>query len=148
MKNTMKTEFSALAENEAFARAAVAAFIMPLDPTVEELTEVKTAVSEAVSNSIIHGYGTWKNKIEALVKMDCQVFNNGKLIITVKDSGRGIENVRQAMEPLFSTGDSEERSGMGFTVMESFMDKLVVESEQGKGTTVVMTKYLDIVSGL
>ena len=148
MRNIMKTEFSALAENEAFARATAAAFIMPFDPTVEELTEIKTAVSEAVSNSIIHGYGHLENKIEAFVKMECEIFNNGKLIITIKDSGKGIENVRQAMEPLFSTGDSEERSGMGFTVMESFMDKLHVVSEQGKGTTVVMTKYLDVASGL
>lgn len=148
MKNIMKTEFSALAENESFARAAAASFIMPLDPTIEELTEVKTAVSEAVSNSIIHGYGDSGDDESCMVTMECAVFENGKIVITVEDKGKGIEDVQQAMQPLFSTGDSEERSGMGFTVMESFMDKVKVKSEAGKGTTVIMTKYLDIVSGL
>jgi len=152
MNNEMKIEFSALAENEAFARAAAAAFFMPLDPTIEELTEIKTAVSEAVSNSIIHGYGRLPQKqeenTEYMVELTCQSFSNGKVMITVTDHGIGIENVEQAMEPLFTTGDGEERSGMGFTVMESFMDRLKVTSEQGKGTTVTMTKYLDIVSGL
>lgn len=145
MKNTMKLEFSALAENEAFARAAAAAFVMPLDPTVEELTEIKTAVSEAVSNSIIHGY---PGKEKGMVQMECSSQPSGKVTIAVRDEGCGIEDVPQAMEPLFSTGDSEERSGMGFTVMESFMDKLKVVSEPGQGTTVIMTKYLDVVSGI
>lgn len=148
MKNMVKMEFSALAENEAFARAAAAAFVMPMDPTVEELTEIKTAVSEAVSNSIIHGYEGVKNRNEMFIKMECESFNNGKVVITIEDRGKGMENVRLAMEPLFTTGDSEERSGMGFTVMESFMDKLNVVSEPGMGTTVVMTKYLDIVNGM
>ena len=148
MNNVMRTEFSALAENEAFARAAAAAFVMPLDPTVEELTEIKTAISEAVSNSIIHGYGAWEDKSEAKVVMECTVFDGGKVVIIIEDKGEGIENVPKAMEPLFSTGDDEERSGMGFTDMESFMDKLKVKSEKGEGTTVIMTKYLDIVSGI
>lgn len=148
MDNMMRTEFSALAENEAFARAVAAAFVMPLDPTVEELTEIKTAVSEAVSNSIIHGYDGVSDRSKAKVVMECSIFSGGKLVISVEDFGVGIENVEQAMEPLFSTGDSEERSGMGFTVMESFTDKLKVRSEKGKGTTVIMTKYLDIVSGI
>ncbi|MDO4544662.1 MAG: anti-sigma F factor [Bacillota bacterium] len=148
MKNVMKTEFSALAENEAFARATAASFIMPLDPTVEELTEVKTAVSEAVSNSIIHGYGGCEDKASERVIMECAVFENGKVVITIEDEGVGIEDVEKAREPLFSTGDSEERSGMGFTVMESFMDKVKVKSEKGKGTTVILTKYLDVVSDL
>ena len=147
MDNRMKLEFPALAENEAFARAAAAAFVMPLDPTVEELTEIKTAVSEAVSNSVIHGYAGCEDRRSAMITMECVLHKGGKLIITVEDQGVGIEDVRKAMEPMFSTGDSEERSGMGFTVMESFMDKLHVRSEQGKGTAVVMTKYLDIVSG-
>lgn len=148
MKNTMKTEFSAVAENESFARAAAAAFIMPLDPTVEELTEIKTAVSEAVSNSIIHGYGENHQAEEETVVMECAVHSSGKVEILIEDKGVGIEDVKKAMEPLFSTGDGEERSGMGFTVMESFMDKLKVRSEKGKGTTVIMTKYLDVISDL
>ena len=145
MNNVMRTEFSAIAENEAFARAAAAAFVLPLDPTVEELTEIKTAVSEAVSNSIIHGYGPLP---DARVVMECTIFSGGKLVISIEDFGVGIDDVEKAMEPMFSTGDSEERSGMGFTVMESFMDRLKVKSEKGKGTAVIMTKYLDIVSGI
>lgn len=148
MDNVMKTEFSALAENEAFARAVAAAFVMPLDPTVEELTEIKTAVSEAVSNCIIHGYKDCKNVEKARVEMECILMKGGKVIIKIRDEGMGIDDIAKAMEPLFTTGDEEERSGMGFTVMESFMDKLSVQSEKGKGTTVIMTKYLDIVSGI
>lgn len=146
MDNVMKIEFSALAENEAFARAVAASFVMPLDPTVEELTEIKTAVSEAVSNCIIHGYKGWGNRQNARVCMECSMLKGGKVVIKVRDEGSGIEDIKKAMEPLFTTGSEEERSGMGFTVMESFMDKLVVESEKGKGTTVIMTKYLDIIS--
>lgn len=150
MDNVMKTEFSAVAENEAFARAAAAAFVMPLDPTVEELTEIKTAVSEAVSNSIIHGYGNSRrgNDNDGKVTMECTISEGGRLVIVIEDQGVGIEDVEKAMEPMFSTGDGEERSGMGFTVMESFMDRLKVRSEKGRGTTVIMTKYLDIVSGI
>lgn len=148
MNNVMRTEFSALAENEAFARAVAAAFVMPLDPTVEELTEIKTAVSEAVSNSIIHGYEGLSDRSSAKVVMECTMFSGGKLVISVEDFGVGIDDVEKAMEPLFSTGDGEERSGMGFTVMESFTDRLKVRSEKGKGTTVIMTKYLDVVSGI
>lgn len=143
MKNTMKIQFSAAAENEAFARAVAAAFVMSLDPTIEELTEIKTAVSEAVSNSIIHGYGNCEDKENAIVRMECEIYDKGKVVIKVEDEGKGIENVKKAMEPLFTTGNSEERSGMGFTVMESFMDKLSVKSEMGKGTAVTMIKYLD-----
>lgn len=146
MENRIKIEFSALAENEAFARAVVAAFIAPMDPTVEELTEVKTAVSEAVSNSIIHGYGAKDAAADDRVIMECVLYKGGKLTIKIEDRGVGIEDVQKAMEPLYTTGNEEERSGMGFTVMESFMDKLKVVSEKGKGTTVSMTKYLDIVS--
>ena len=147
MNNTMRIEFSALAENEAFARTAAAAFVMPLDPTVEELTEIKTAVSEAVSNSVIHGYGHEESS-ENKIAMECTVFSGGKVVILIEDYGVGIEDIDRAMEPMFSTGNSEERSGMGFTVMESFMDKLKVKSEKGEGTTVVMTKFLDIVNGI
>lgn len=151
MDNVLRMEFSALAENEAFARSAAAAFVMPLDPTVEELTEIKTAVSEAVSNCVIHGYGGRKANEEAgtpKVTMECTLEEGGKLTIRIEDEGVGIEDVPKAMEPLFTTGDEEERSGMGFTVMESFMDKLKVISEDGKGTTVIMTKQLDILSDI
>ncbi len=153
MNNMMRTEFSAVTENEAFARTAVAAFAAPLDPTVEELTEIKTAVSEAVSNSIIHGYGVNSAKCSSvdpgnMVIMECAMYEGGKMVIKIEDHGIGIEDVDQAMVPLYTTGNEEERSGMGFTVMESFMDKLKVMSEKGKGTTVIMTKYLDIVSGI
>ena len=148
MNNRMKTVFSALAENEAFARSAAAAFVMPLDPTVEELTEIKTAVSEAVSNSVIHGYSGWEDRSQAMVELECEINGNGRVTSIVSDHGRGIANVEKAMQPLFSTVESEERSGMGFTVMESFMDKLQVKSEEGKGTAVTMTKYLDLVSAL
>ena len=152
MDNSMRLEFSALAENEAFARAAAAALIMPLDPTVEELTEVKTAVSEAVSNCVIHGYKDPEDERQRRgdnrVIMECTSYSSGKVVILVEDHGAGIEDVDMAMQPLFTTGSAEERSGMGFTVMESFMDKLRVKSGKGKGTTVIMTKYLDIVSGI
>lgn len=158
MENVLKMEFSALAENEAFARAAAAAFIMPLDPTLEELTEIKTAVSEAVSNCVIHGYGIADKESaergepeacgEPMVFMECIMKSGGKLVIKIEDKGVGIDDVEKAMEPLFTTGNDEERSGMGFTVMESFMDKLKVRSEKGKGTTVIMTKQLDILSGI
>lgn len=148
MDNVMRAEFSALAENEAFARTIAAAFVMPLDPTVEELTEIKTAVSEAVSNCIIHGYKGCGDRENAWVNMECKILKGGKVVIKITDEGAGIEDIDKAMEPLFTTGDEEERSGMGFTVMESFMDKLSVESEKGKGTTVIMTKYLDVVNGI
>lgn len=148
MNNKMKIVFRALTENEAFARAATAAFVMPLDPTVEELTELKTAVSEAVSNSVIHGYAGWEDRTQALVELECEISAKGRIVVVVTDHGRGIADVEEAMQPLFSTVEGEERSGMGFTVMESFMDKLQVKSEVGKGTAVTMTKYLDLVSGL
>lgn len=141
MDNVLKMEFSALAENEAFARAAAAAFVVPLDPTVEELTEIKTAVSEAVSNCVIHS-GT------QMITMECALEKGNRLTIKIEDKGVGIEDVEQAMEPLFTTGNEEERSGMGFTVMQSFMDRLKVRSVKGEGTTVIMTKYLDVPDGI
>ena len=110
MDNRMSMEFSALPENEAFARAVAAAFVMPLDPTVEELTEIKTAVSEAVSNSIIHGYSVFPDKDEAKIRLECSVSTSGKLVIVVEDKGVGIEDVEKAMEPMFSTAKDEGRS--------------------------------------
>ena len=140
--NKMRTEFAALAVNEAFARAAAAAFFSRLDPTVEELTEIKTAVSEAVSNAVIHGYQG--GSADKTVVMECEYENSGIIKIAVSDCGVGIKDVEEARRPLFTTGDAEERSGMGFTVMESFMDRVAVESEEGKGTRVTLIKSLDI----
>jgi stage II sporulation protein AB (anti-sigma F factor) len=140
--NRMKLEILNRSENESFARAAVAAFITPLDPTMEELTEIRTAVSEAVSNSVIHAYPEGE---DGMITLECTYDENGKVVIVVSDQGVGIENVVLAREPLYTTRSGEERSGMGFTVMESFMDKLDVESEPGKGTIVTMIKCLDCV---
>lgn len=139
--NRMKLEFLNRSENESFARIAVAAFVAPLDPTVEELTEIKTAVSEAVSNAIIHAYG---DQQEGIVTMECAVDQERRLIISVIDNGVGIEDITKAREPLYTTMPGEERSGMGFTVMESFMDKLEVDSKPGEGTRITMIKNLDM----
>lgn len=132
--------FDSCPENEGFARGAAAAFLMPLDPTVEELTEIKTAVSEAVSNCVIHGYAGG----EGSITMTCEASGDGRVVISIRDDGCGIADVEQAREPLFTTNTDGERSGMGFTVMESFMDHVSVRSEPGKGTEVVMTKSLDV----
>lgn len=132
--------FDSCPENESFARGVAAAFLTPLDPTVEELTEIKTAVSEAVSNCVIHGYEGG----EGSINMTCEASAGGRVVISVKDEGRGIDDIEQAREPLFTTNTDGERSGMGFTVMESFMDHVTVRSEPGKGTEVVMAKNLDV----
>lgn len=146
MINKVRIEIAAVSENEAFARSAVSAFVAGLDPTVEELTEIKTAVSEAVSNSIIHGYsGGSEDKIVAL---ECSYDEKGIVRITITDTGKGIEDIEQARKPLFTTGNEDERSGMGFTVMESFMDKVFVESEKGEGTRVTLVKTLDLNYGM
>ena len=145
MENRMKIEFAAMAQNEAFARSAAAAFVACMDPTIEELTEIKTGVSEAVSNSIIHGY---KEDSSGTVELECQIREGGKVVIVVRDHGVGIEDVDKAREPMFTTGRTEERSGMGFTVMESFMDKIKVDSRPGEGTVVTMVKKLDTYYGI
>lgn len=137
--NYVKIDFFSRAENERFARAMAAAYILEFDPTVDELTELKTAVSEAVSNAIIHGYG---GSSDGIVSMELNADEEGRIYVTVSDKGRGIEDVEKAREPLFTTGNPEERSGMGFTVMESFMDRLEVESVLGVGTRVMMVKKL------
>ena len=140
MINRMTVRFSAMGINEAFARSAVAAFVAVMDPTIEELTEIKTGVSEAVSNAIIHGY---REDPDGIVELSCAADDERNVVITVTDRGCGIGDVEKAREPMFTTGAADERSGMGFTVMESFMDRLEVESEVGKGTAVTMTKRLD-----
>lgn len=133
----MVIEFDGISENEAFARAAVAAFIAPLDPTLEELTEIKTALSEAVSNSVIHGYEGGAGT----VRVGCSCI--GRTVeLYVEDYGTGIENIDKAKEPLYTSKPEQERSGMGFTVMEIFMDRLTVESSKDIGTKVTMMKRL------
>lgn len=133
--NMFKIEFLSKSENESFARVAVAAFVSQLDPTIEEITDIKTAVSEAVTNAIIHGY---ENKI-GIVKIEAYLKDN-MVTIEVIDEGVGIDNVEEAMQPLYTSRPDLERSGMGFTVMETFMDSLEVSSQKGKGTKVTMKK--------
>lgn len=135
--NEMSLEFDAVSLNESFARIVVAAFITPLNPTVEELADVKTAVSEAVTNAIIHGYDSRGGKI----KMHCLVTGN-LLTVSVEDHGAGIADIGQAMMPLFTTRPELERSGMGFAFMEAFMDDLKVESRVGEGTRICMMKKI------
>ena len=144
-KNYTRTEFEALPENQSFARAVAGAYASAKDPTLEELTEIKTAVSEAVSNAIIHGYG---RKGAGKILMEMEELAPDKLCIRITDYGRGIADVKKAMEPMFSTEADREMSGMGFTVMESFMDKVFVEAKPGEGTVVTMIKYLDTYYGL
>lgn len=136
-KNEMKLEFISKSSNEAFARIAVAAFASQLDPTIEELADIKTAVSEAVTNSIIHGYD---NK-QGIVKISAKLKEN-EIIIEISDKGKGIENVDTAKEPLYTTKPNLERSGMGFTIMESFMDQIEVQSVLGLGTKITMSKII------
>ncbi len=135
--NYIKLEFPSRSANEAFARSAVAAFAAQLDPTMDELGDVKTAVSEAVTNAIVHAY---PDEV-GVVFLRARILHGDTLELTVKDRGRGIPDVAKAMEPLYTTG-GEERSGMGFTIMESFMDKLSVRSKPGKGTTVTMKRQI------
>ena len=136
-ENEMKLEFISKSSNEAFARVAVAAFAAQLDPTIEELADIKTAVSEAVTNSIIHGY---EDK-QGLIKVICRIKEN-KIIIEISDKGKGIEDIEAAKEPLYTTKPNLERSGMGFTIIESFMDSMEIESILGLGTKVTMTKTI------
>ncbi|MBV7507202.1 anti-sigma F factor [Bacillus sp. sid0103] len=138
MKNEMNLQFSALSQNESFARVTVAAFIAQLDPNMDELTEIKTVVSEAVTNAIIHGY---ENDPNGLVYI--QVIIEDSLIdLTIKDVGLGIVDVEEARQPLFTTKPDLERSGMGFTIMENFMDEVEVHSQPGRGTEVRLRKHL------
>ncbi len=137
MNNEVKIEFLSKSENESFARMAISALVTPLDPTVEELADIKTAVSEAVTNSIVHAYTNSSGKIF----MDCKI-EGDTVTVVIKDNGRGIEDIKRAMEPLFTTNTDGERSGMGFTVMETFMDKVFVESVCGVGTKVTLVKQL------
>ncbi len=135
--NSMKLSFVSKSANESFARAAVAAFLLPLDPTVAEIADVKTAVSEAVTNAIVHAYpdsfGT--------VYIEVRLTDAGRAVIKIRDTGVGIADIARAMEPLYSTS-TDERAGLGFAVMQSFMDKVTVRSTPGKGTTVTLEKNI------
>ena len=137
-KNVCEISFLAVSENEAFARMVAAAFVMPVNPTIEELSDIKTAVSEAVTNAILHGYN---QDAVGMVHMRCER-DGEQFFFCISDEGVGIENVEQAMEPLYTSKPELERSGMGFSFMEAFMDTLSVESEPGMGTKVTMTKCL------
>ena len=135
--NEMKLEFISKSNNEAFARISVAAFVSQLDPTIEEISDIKTAVSEAVTNSIVHGY---EDKL-GMINVKCKIHER-TVTIEISDTGKGIENVEMAKQPLYTSKPNLERSGMGFTIMESFMDELNVESILGLGTKVTMKKEI------
>ncbi len=135
--NYIKLEFPGKSCNESFARSAVAAFAAQLDPTLDELGDIKTAVSEAVTNAIVHAY---PDKL-GIVYLKARIIDGEYIEIVVKDKGKGIEDVKKAMEPLFTTG-GEDRSGMGFTIMDSFMDKMRVRTKPGKGTSVTLVKRI------
>lgn len=138
--NEVRFVLPSLSVNEGAARAFVSSFIVQTDPTVEELSDIRTAVSEAVTNAIVHGYRGTEGRIEITVKL----LAGREVYIRIKDSGCGIPDVKKAMEPLFTTSPEEERSGLGFSVMESFMDRLSVRSKVGKGTVVTMRKRLKV----
>ena len=136
-ENNVEIIFDAISENESFARVVAAAFVTKLDPTLEEISDIKTAVSEAVTNCIVHGYEGRDGKVYMTLKQQ-----DNEIIIEIKDEGVGIENIHRAMEPLFTTKPELERSGMGFSFMEAFMDELEVYSGKQKGTTVIMKKKI------
>ena len=136
--NEMDLKFLSRSSNESFARAAVAAFVAQIDPTIDELADIKTAVSEAVTNCIVHAY----REDLGMIYINVKLFENGTIAIRVRDKGCGIENVKKAMEPMFTTDPEGERSGMGFSFMEAFMDQVEVVSAPGKGTSVTMKKKI------
>lgn len=143
MKNYMKMEIAAKGENETFARNSVAAFALTLNPSLSELSDIRTAVSEGVTNCIVHAYDGGKEKDTIVI--ECETDGDergGKLHIRIADEGRGIENVERALEPFFTTLQDEERSGMGFTIMQTFMDEFSIESEKDVGTKISMSKTI------
>jgi stage II sporulation protein AB (anti-sigma F factor) len=136
-KNVMELRILSLSENESFARSVVGAFATQLDPTLEEISDIKTAVSEAVTNCIVHAYPDCVGDIRITAEL-----SENRVIVKVQDYGTGISDIEQARQPFYSTSKDESRSGMGFTVMETFMDEVGIESETGRGTTVTMTKAI------
>ncbi len=137
MKNEMELKVIGIPQNESFARAVVAAFVAQLDPTMEELADIRTAVSEAVTNAVIHGYENTTGEIRIKV-----VLEDREVVIEITDYGKGIADIEQAMEPFYTTRPEMERSGMGFSFMEAFMDSLHIESEVGRGTKILMRKVI------
>lgn len=137
--NEMKLTFPARSENERFARIAVSGFLSQLDPNIGEISDIKTAVSEAVTNAIVHGYKETSGEVTLVVR----IFEGSRVYIKIQDKGCGMEDVRKAMEPLYTTSPEEERAGLGFTIMETFMEKVRVKSRQGKGTTVVLERTIE-----
>ena len=136
--NEMKMSFESRSCNESFARSSVAAFILALDPNVEELSDIKTAVSEAVTNSIVHGY----RETFGTVYIHVKIFEGAHIRITIRDKGCGIPDIKKAMEPLYTTCETGERAGLGFSIMESFMDKIKVSSKPERGTCVTLEKTI------
>lgn len=136
--NEVKLTFLSISQNERFARVAVSAFVSQLDPMIDEMSDVKTAVSEAVTNCIVHAYNNNVGKINMVLR----VLEGNIVYIRIKDNGCGIEDVKKAMQPLYTTAPEDERAGLGFAVMESFMDKLSVRSRVCRGTTVIMSKKI------
>lgn len=136
--NELKMSFPSLSENERFSRLAVSGFLSQLNPQIDELSEIKTAVSEGVTNCIVHAY----RNVAGIIFMQVRIMESGKIYIKIRDKGCGIPDIKKAMEPLFTTAPDEERAGLGFAVMESFMDKIKVRSSEGKGTTIIMEKTL------
>jgi stage II sporulation protein AB (anti-sigma F factor) len=137
--NEVKITFSSKSSNESFSRVAVAAFFAQLDPTVDEITDIKTAVSEAVTNCIVHAY---KDTIGPIY-ITLRILKDNRVYIKIRDTGCGIPDVKKAMEPLYTTAPHEERAGLGFAVMQSFMDQVKVFSKEGRGTTVILVKKLE-----
>lgn len=137
--NEMKLTFPAHSANEAFSRSAVSSFVAQLDPRIDELSDIKTAVSEAVTNCIVHAY----RDRDGVIEITARILEGGELWIKIRDKGCGIENIEKAMEPMYTTAPDEDRAGLGFAVMESFMDKLAVRSKVGVGTTITMRKKIE-----
>lgn len=138
VENEMRLVIPSRSSNESFARIAVSGFFAQLDPTVDEITDIKTAVSEAVTNAIVHAY---KDKI-GKIHIQAKIFTGRRITIRIRDTGCGIYDIEKAMEPMYTTCNNGERSGLGFSVMQTFMDKVQVKSKEDKGTTVVLTKVL------
>lgn len=138
MNNNMTIKFSAISQNESFARSVIACFALQLNPSLAEIADIKTAVSEAVTNAIVHGYSS---KCDGEIEMSAKITDN-VLHIEISDNGIGIEDLEKALQPFFTTKPEEERSGMGFTIMQSFMDNVTVQSNVNKGTKIYMTKTI------
>ena len=140
--NEIVCRIPAKSVNEGLARGIISSFCAQLDPTVEEICDVKTAISEAVTNCIVHAYRCETDENKKRINLKAQYYDDGLLVVTVKDFGCGIEDIEQALQPMYSGSGSEERSGMGFSIMQCFTDKMKVISQKGKGTTVTLKKYI------